>query len=486
MPRARAYGMTNPSMEDLTILKEHSVYKFYYRVSKEIIKAYYSKKVDPNSIIKQSLKEEFIRASHIYPIPLVFISELLGLSRTYFHAKFGNIKKGKTFVELSLRASQTMYLKLSDVFNTNLAKDLIYNYFKPLSQRHSIFFSIHNIFYQYTKKNFGTNKLSKIIYGVPSTISSKLSRSREKLGDSSELNFLWQLEYYISKIKPNKKIGFDVSLDTIKDIIRDCKTEIRSHIPIRNPLAFKVLWDSLYFLSDKEGDGKPIKINDLSDKIAPNDVIKRRHYLTKIFSRYNVITFPPVSLKKLYRLISKQAPRNHFLVQNIEHYLENKGLDGIDFATYYEILNKPLSLKTELTEAQRRTATMIVWALSCKRDWVNGKKVPYDENTVLHHIRHDEFGLTIKTDNRIINFALLTQFTNGKVEGSQQEMWEFQFIETWVRLLEYDPNDPNSLFPFPHWDPKIRKEFIEERKSLDYLDNWIEYLNQRKVANEKI
>ena len=53
--------------------------------------------------------------------------------------------------------------------------------------------------------------------------------------------------------------------------------------------------------------------------------------------------------------------------------------------------------------------TRIVWNLTCERDWMNGKKILF-EWAVLHHIRHDPTGLTIHSDNRLINFACLTQF----------------------------------------------------------------------------
>ena len=33
---------------------------------------------------------------------------------------------------------------------------------------------------------------------------------------------------------------------------------------------------------------------------------------------------------------------------------------------------------------------------------------------------------------------------------------------------------------------EIRNEFIKERKSLDYLDNWINFLNQHKEDFENI
>lgn len=368
----------------------------------------------------------------------------------------------------SLRNEPILYneIGISDGSGIICSFSLRTNYLNAKGARYSLIFSIVEIFYNYTKTYYGTKKISHIIYSKNYTIDDLLKTDYDIL---HALNPLWRLEYHIYNL------NFNVDQNTLENIKRDCIKEIRNHIRknflIVNPAGFVMIWECLYALSNIREEYEPLSIQDLSEMIAPLDYRYKRQYLIKRYIDYGFDFYSYIA-EALLTVIAPKVPNNHKVIRIIKKYLEiNRNKSPLDIEALFKNAIIPSNRTTKLSSLQRNVMIRIVWDLGCERDWMTGNKIPR-EWALLHHIRHDPVtGLTIHSDNRLVNFACLTKNdlidNNIRVEKNW-EFWEKKFIITWECLCY-------GKAP-PHWPTDEQIKFQKERNSRNYLDKWIDVL----------
>ncbi len=467
------YTKTNVTRFDLN----HPIYKLYLEICKEVVKFYSDKETKPSMPLKQifglSLELKFIlekyERNEIYPIPSNKIATLINCYDHFFNRKFMKIRNGDD-PYFQFNKLIDIKARLTAAFNSEVAYKIVYNYLNARGARYPLIFSITEIIYQYTDIYFTTRELSRIIYNKETTFKDLLGTNTYDIQKS--LNPLWRLEYYIFNLKIRERLGFDINLNTLINIKQDCIKEIRKHIyknfNIINPFGFKMIWECLYALSDARGESEPISIQDLSEMIAPLDYKYKRQYLNKRIEDYGFDFYSYIA-EDLLNFIAPHVPRNHKVIKCIQDYLvtiRNKSL--IDIEAIYNKPMMPIRTTKKLSNLQRNFMTEIVWRLSCERDWMTGGKIPR-EWAALHHIRHDPAtGLTIHSDNRLINFACLTinDYIDNNIRVERNwSRWEKKFIITWDYL-------PKGMAP-PHWSEDNQRNFMRERKSKNHLDEWI-------------
>lgn len=456
-------------------------YNLYLDVCKKIIQKYSSSLV-PKSLIKYFGRDLELNNDDLFPISIYKISRFLGFGIGTFHSRFNSISAGSewcTKFESLLRMEKI----LTKTFNKKISQQIIFKYLSKFSNARVVFYKIARIFYFYTKKFFGIDELSQIIFHI----------SRDNgifhyiLGSSlKQFNVLWYVEYHLSKLKPNPKFGFIVKLDVLKEIRKKCIRIIRHHIKnnkqIINERGFILIWETLYVLSEIYG--RPYKIEELSDEIAPIHHFDPRSFLRRNIFRYK-FNFNNYIAKSILRVVGSLIPREHRLIQWIKLYLKTRGLDSIDFELlYYEITRKisynDVLEKTSLSKIQKNWALTIVWGLTCGRSWLSGKKISFS-NSLLHHIRHNDLGKTLYGGfyDTLLNFACLEgDKENSAVEGNDFRKWEERFIKIWEFIRTGNP----KLYP-SFWEECSKEEFLNERKSKKYLDFWLEKISKNKKSN---
>jgi len=462
----------------------HPIFKFYLEICKEIVKVYSDEEIQPSKSLKQIFGEQLeiqpilekFEGNAIYPIPSNKITNLIGTNDHYFNRKFMRIRNGKD-VYFKFEKLIDIKAKLIAAFSTKTASRIVGNYLNKKGARYSLIFSVVEIFYKHTKTYFGTKKISLIIYGKNYSIDDLLKTDYDIL---QALNPLWRFEYYIYKLKTKKNIGFNVDQNTLEKIKRECIQEIRNHISknfqIVNPAGFNMIWECLYALSNIREESEPMSIQDLSEMIAPLDYRYKRQYLIKRYVDYGFDFYSYIA-EALLTVIAPKVPTDHQVLQYIKSYLEtNRRKSPVDIKALFKNAMLPSNRTTKLSALQRNVMIRIVWDLACERDWMTGNKITR-EWALLHHIRHDPAtGLTIHSDNRLVNFACLTKNdlidNNVRVE-KKWEFWEKKFIITWEYLR-------NGKAP-PHWSEDKQRKFKKERNSKNYLDNWIDVLENNDI-----
>ncbi|KKN19070.1 hypothetical protein LCGC14_0949360 [marine sediment metagenome] len=123
-------------------------------------------------------------------------------------------------------------------------------------------------------------------------------------------------------------------------------------------------------------------------------------------------------------------------------------------------------------------AKTVVWGISGGRSWLTGGKISYDEAWV-HHIMHDPitgkilYGLDY--ENRFSCFAAVKgNKENKEVEGLDWKVHEDRFVYMWEQFRAGNYKEATN-----HWNrftPHRQADFLRERRSLNYLDNWLQKL----------
>jgi hypothetical protein len=284
---------------------------------------------------------------------------------------------------------------------------------------------------------------------------------------------MWTLEYMITQIKANKKLGFNPSEGTLNEIRNEITGIIRKNFISQvsealSPVAVIMILESLKALSEVRG--YRVSFNELSTLINRNE---NKLFITRMFGSGRA---PPraATMRLLSLLTSEGVNPNHMAVQFVELYLNTRGLAHINFDFYLRELNFGLesvqTLKTTLTQEKRLMAKSIIWGITAGRSWITGEKMTYDQ-TILHHIRHDANGKTLYGGiyDTLTNFAAVRGDKENKlVEGVEQQKYETIFIYMWEMFKQGKFREATM-----HWNPIIQDEFIKELNSIRYLKYWI-------------
>lgn len=94
----------------------------------------------------------------------------------------------------------------------------------------------------------------------------------------------------------------------------------------------------------------------------------------------------------------------------------------------------------------------------------------------MRHILHDEHGSTLygaDYENKLTSFAYLkgTKENNEVEKASECQMWEDIFLNMWNKFKVGDFEGATEQWN--DFDPQNQKDFLRDRRSRRYLDNWL-------------
>jgi hypothetical protein len=237
-----------------------------------------------------------------------------------------------------------------------------------------------------------------------------------------------------------------------------------------------MILESLHALSEKRGF---LNFKEFSQIVTFNSY---GSYLTaKVFGfgRNPGDWFAPRLLSILAR---EGVDSDHAAVRWTQLYQSTRGLEELDFDFYLEkfklLSGDRISESPILSKQEKHMALTIAYALTGGRSWMTGEKLSFDE-AMLHHILHDENGYTLygmDYENRFEYFVCLNKDgENAKMEGTTvRQYWEDKFIFMWQQFKA-----GNYKAATEHWNdfnPQNQMDFLRVRKSMRYLDNWLEKL----------
>jgi len=94
---------------------------------------------------------------------------------------------------------------------------------------------------------------------------------------------------------------------------------------------------------------------------------------------------------------------------------------------------------------------------------VTGRKIPLSD-VLRHHIRHDQYGRTIKTDCRFVNLVATIISSNAMVEGTDWFDWQVNLTIAQVYL--------DSGLLSPHWLLQDQRDFMREARGTFGTIDW--------------
>jgi len=407
------------------------------------------------------------------------------MGESFFSEKFKNPVLGVgSYIHFNSLKNKVQF-QLSQALGKEAADGIISNYLNRLGKRYFLVYNLLNVFQKYTHIFYSNEVFSKLLSQKKSIIDTLFKTPNPA---RTEINSLWNLEYYISHLKNNKLLNFDVNKDTIEKIQVDCKKVIRSYMldnkyisKTLDPSVFNVIWESLHAISDIDGNQKTIA--DLS-----KDLIGDKEYISKMFR--NGGSLLPEHLKNLISLLSRKGvDSNHMAVQwtkecltkgsSISHNLISLEIYFKDLLTTTGLLKDVKTAKKScLTPAQAIKYRKALWLLTGHRSWYSGKILDSFDDVLVHHIRHDSTGKTLYDDKHnairffdsLINLVPLSisEGENQLVEGKKRLEWEAKFIDTWEKLKKGELDD---LFDW--WDLEdridLQKYWKENKRIIHYI-----------------
>lgn len=375
----------------------------------------------------------------------------------------------RPFITFKTFASK-MQPSLTQAFGESIASDLIGDYLKGEGSRCYMLYLFYKLLCDKTNMFFSIGDFSEIMFGNRDKASVLMRIPTPAIRD---LNQMWTIEYMITHIKANKRLGFNPGEGTLNDIIKEATIIVRKNFISQvsealSPVAVIMILESLKALSEIRG--YRVSFNELSKLIDRN---QNKLFITRMLASGR--SAPRAATMRLLELLTSEGVNpDHMAIQFVELFLNTRGLAHINFDFYLRELNVVLdsrqTSKTTLTQEKRLMARSIVWGLTAGRSWITGEKMTYDQ-TVLHHVRHDPNGKTLYGGyyDTLKNFAAVRGDKENKlVEGVDQQKYETIFIYMWEMFKQGEFRKATM-----HWDPIFQDEFIKDLNSIRYLKYWI-------------
>ncbi len=456
--------------------------KLYFNVCKEILKIYENSKSKYKSNLIEIFGNELKIENFNRPLFYNKFSKLMGMSLPWFSELMINYNKyingEKKYIPI-IRFSnlfEKIEPSLSKIFGGETAHNIIYNHLGERGYRPVMFYAMYSLLCSKTNRIYKIFEFSKIFFNDKYKVGTLLQTPNPIKKD---LNLLWKLEYLISKMKTNVTLNFNPEPHIIKEIIFESRKLLRVEI-IRqtsriSPIAINMILNSLYALSDIGGFYSFKRLSEVVPDRAANNYLGSR-----IFS-YE-LNPPDWFARNLLKVLTREGVKsNHMAVQWTELYLENRGLKYLDFEFYLnkfsQLSGKRVSDKSILSQDEIIIALTIVYGLTGRRSWLTGELISFDD-ALLHHILHDEYGFTLyglDHENKFNFFACVNGNSENRYlenENIRQD-WENTFLYMWQKFREND-----YISATDHWNPEYQKAFLKERRSMRYLDFWIETYNK--------
>ncbi len=485
----------NENVVENTIMDDsHNEFEnLYFRISNEIIKIYN----DPSTQIPKDLSDIFGDVLEIKninrPIPMYKLSKLLGMGGNFFSDTMQRYERYVARRELGERTKAPMIKfssfaaniqpSLSKVLGEDVAREIVNEYMTSNGYRTGMLYSLYSFLYEKTGIAYKVAEFSNIIFGDKEKAITLLKTPNPSVKD---LDQLWTLEYLVSKMKPNAKLKFMPSEAVLEDLVFESKKVIRREF-IRqtrslSPVAVNMVLDSLYILSEKHGFysfrkfSKQVTHSRISDYLS--------HYV--FGPGKNPGDWFPRRLLEV--LAGEGISSDHMAVQWTELFAETRGISFLDFDFYlnkFKLLSGDRVSDTAVVKSgsqEHHMALTITYAMTGGRSWMTGEKISFD-NALLHHVLHDENGKTlygVDHENKYSNFACLNgkPNLNGDIENNRAERrferqyWEDKFLDMW-RMFK-DGNFKGAIEHWNNYNPQYQRDFLRERHSRRYLDNWLE------------
>ncbi len=324
------------------------------------------------------------------PLPHTKISKLIGMGEAYLTDLFQRSDRNtqmRPFINFKTFASK-MQPALTRAFGEKIANDLIGDYLADEGSRFQILYSFYKILCDKTNTFYNFGDFSEILFGNPDKASVFLRTPTPAIRD---LDQMWTLEYMVSKMKVNTRLGFNPSAETLSEIKNEVIGIIRKNFISQvsqglPPEAVIMILESLKALSEVRE--HRVSFKELSLEIDKNE---NKLFLSRMFGSGRA-TPRAVTLRLLAVLTSEGVNPDHMAFQWAELYLNTRGLAHINFDYYLRelttVVDHTPATTSQITQKNRLMAKSITWGLTAGRSWLTGEKMSYDQ-TILHHIRHD-------------------------------------------------------------------------------------------------
>jgi hypothetical protein len=306
---------------------ENPFEEFYFKICFEVMKSYAKGEVSwfLKSIFKTNLQMEQTNR----PLPVTYISKVLGMGRAYLTDLFQRSDRDartRPFITLKTFASK-MQPSLRKAFGEDIANDLIGDYLKGEGSRFYMLYLLYKLLCDKTNKFFSTRDFSKIMFGNMDKASVLMRTPTPAIRD---LDQMWTLEYMVTHIRANPRLGFDPDAGTLNEIMSGAKKIVRegfvSQLPESlSPVVVIMVLESLHALSDKKG-----SIVSLADLSIVIDRFGSKLFLTSKVFGAGRNPHDDVVKTLLYHLIGEGVSRDSMAVQFTEMFLHTRGLAYID------------------------------------------------------------------------------------------------------------------------------------------------------------
>jgi hypothetical protein len=456
--------------------------KLYLRICKAVMEVF----ADPQRSSQASyIKRIFGSADNLIittlerPYQVTKVSLIMGMGRAYLTDTLQRSDR-----PLDARAmiyfktiAQKIQPALDKAFGRDVSMGIISEYLGEQGRRFQLLYSLYSLVTEKTGQYYTQGAFSKILFGKEDKVSILLRTPNPMIGD---INSMWTLEYLATQAKPRPRLGFNPNKETLKSIIDETKKIIHKTITNQisgslSPLAVKMIFDSLYALSEKGGFYNLGRLSKLIDRHE-----SKLYLVGKVLGAGRNPADSVVSTL-LELLVTEEVSAEHEAFKSANLFLQTRGLEYLDFDFYVkkfiELSGPRVSDSSILSPEEVLMAKTIVWGISGGRSWVTGEQINYDE-TVLHHILHDPkshltlYGLD--HENKFSYFAAVTAGENtGELEGKNKKVHENELLYMWEQIRA-----GNYYEATRHWKNKQwRRDFARQATSLNYIDNWVKRLS---------